>query len=696
MKKKLIVKQNGSKDCGASALLSIIRYYDGNISLEKLIDITDTTKNGTSFLKMQTAMNSLGFESIGYKVNNINNLDKFTPFIAQIISKNYMHFVVVYQIRKNDIIIMDPAVGKRIISKKEWELLWTKNILVFKPLKKIPYIKDNKYIYNCIKNLIINNKKIIIQIVLLSIICTIFSCIYSFNLKVLIDKVMNTDINNLINVTLIFILVLLTKTVSNLIRNHLLVYLNQKLDITLVLNTFKHILLLPYNYYKTKTTGEVISRINDLSYVKNMISKLTLTVFLDLLLFITGGILLFLINSSLFFISVLIIIIYIIIIIIFRPLKKNKIIEIQENTATVNSHMIENISGVETIKGLNIEKKIIKKFEYIYSKTLNNVLSYNIISNYEMFLKETIELLGLILINYLGIKLIMNNNLTMGSLLTFNSLVVYFINPIKNIIDLDNDYLYAMNSLKRANSIYDIEPLNLEKRNIYNINGAIEFKNVNFSYNNIDNILNNVNLKINNNEKVLIIGPSGSGKSTLLKLIYKYYKLERNKIFINNIDINDYEIADIRANISLISQKETIWTDSIKNNILLEQKINYEKFLKVSSYLYVNKIIENKLLGYDSLLEENGCNLSGGERQRIILARTILSSKKIILIDEGLSEIDINLERKILKNLFNNFKNKTFIIISHRMNNMDLYDKVIKINSGMAKVLERNNNGYIQ
>lgn len=694
MKRKLIVKQHGSKDCGASTLLSIIRYYGGNISLEKLIDLTMTTKDGTNFLKMQTALKKMNIESVGYKVENIKTLKKWTPFIAQIINHNWTHFVVVYEIRKNDILVMDPAVGKRIITNTEWEKLWTKNILVFKPYQKIPYYKNNKHILNIIYNILLSNKKTIFQITMLSIICTIFSCIYSFNMKILIDKVINTNVKNLITVTLIFILVVLIKTISNLIRNHLLIFLNQKLDIKLVLNTFKHIISLPYNYYKTKTTGEVISRINDLSHIKNMISKLTLTVFLDIMLFITGGILLFLINSSLFMVAVCIIIIYIIVLIIFRPLKKDKIIECQENNGIVNSYMIESIGGVETVKGLNIEKNIINKFEYYYSKSLNNVLSYDIISNYEMFIKETIELLGIILINYLGMKLVFDNTITIGSLLTFNSLLVYFINPIKNVIDLDNDYLYAMNSLKRANSIYDIDTIDLEKRNIYKINGQIEFKNVNFSYNTIDNILKNINFKINNNERVLLLGPSGSGKSTILKLIYKYYNIERNKIFINNIDINDYEIADIRNNIDLISQNEILWTDSIKNNIILDRKIEYEQFLKISSATFVNKIVEKKLLGYDSLLEENGHNLSGGERQRIVLARTMLSSKPIVLIDEGLSEIDINLERKILKNLFNNFKNKTFIIISHRKNNMDLYDKVLDINSGIIKLNERKNNGY--
>ena len=194
-------------------------------------------------------------------------------------------------------------------------------------------------------------------------------------------------------------------------------------------------------------------------------------------------------------------------------------------------------------------------------------------------------------------------------------------------------------------------------------------------------ILKNLSFTISPGKKVALVGYSGSGKSTILKLLYRYYEINRESIFINNIDINDYTLKDIRDNISYISQNEVLYTDTIKNNIILDREINDIEYLNICKLTYVNDVIKNSNEGHNLLLEENGINLSGGQRQRIILARALLKTSSIVLIDEGLNEIDIKLERQILNNIFNYYKDRTFIIISHRLNNSDLFNNIIKLES---------------
>jgi ABC-type bacteriocin/lantibiotic exporter with double-glycine peptidase domain len=224
-----------------------------------------------------------------------------------------------------------------------------------------------------------------------------------------------------------------------------------------------------------------------------------------------------------------------------------------------------------------------------------------------------------------------------------------------------------------------------------NINGNITIKNLEFSYNNKKKIINNISLNIKNKDKVLVLGASGSGKSTLLKILYKYYEIERDKIYLNNYDINDFSLQDIRQNVTYISQNETLYNDTIRNNIILERKVTEKEFIDVCNMVYVNEIVKDNMLSYNCNLEENGANISGGQRQRIVLARSLLKDSKIILIDEGLNEIDINLERKILKNVFSYYKDKTIIIVSHRLENMDLYNRVINVENGTIKdVLVKN------
>lgn len=685
MKKKLVVLQEGNKDCGVCCLLSIIRYYNGNISLNKLMEMTKTTKNGTTFYNLSEAASKIGMASKAYYVDDFNNISVYScPFISQVIRNGYTHFVVVYKISKDKLLIMDPALGSLYMSREKFLNIWTSYIMMFEKVKILPNYKDEKYINKLLYGLILNNKKIIVNCLLLTLMFCFLTIGYSVYLKVMIDKVLNQDKYLLIVISLIFFIVILFRSLTNLFRNQMLSYFNMKVDISLFLNSFKRILLLPYNYYKNKTTGEIISRVNDLSYIKQIISQLLTTVFLDIVLLLFSLVCLYFINSKMFVISFFIAILYMIIIFIYPRFIKTKIYESQAEVAKVNSYLVESISGLETIKGLRCEKMVNDRLESYYTKAQATIFDYNIISNGVLFLKDFIFYVGVLLINYVGCVDIMNGNFTVGSLLTFNTILGYFLNPLQNFIDLADDYVYVKGVFKRANGLYEVKLDDLESKNGLRVEGDISFNNLDFSFNGKDQILKSIKIEFKAKEKILLLGNSGSGKSTLLKILYKYYDVSRGMVLVNGIDINDFSISDIRDDIIYVSQNETLYTGSIKDNILLNRDIDYKDFLDMCCYLEVDNIIKDNLLGYDFLLEENGANISGGERQRIILARALFKKGNIILIDEGLSQMDIDLERRVLKRIFSIFKDKMIIVVSHRFNNMDLYDKVFKLKDGMV------------
>lgn len=685
MKKKLVVLQEGNKDCGVCCLLSIIRYYNGNISLNKLMEMTKTTKNGTTFYNLSEAASKIGMASKAYYVDDFNNISVYScPFISQVIRNGYTHFVVVYKISKDKLLIMDPALGSLYMSREKFLNIWTSYIMMFEKVKILPNYKDEKYINKLLYGLILNNKKIIVNCLLLTLMFCFLTIGYSVYLKVMIDKVLNQDKYLLIVISLIFFIVILFRSLTNLFRNQMLSYFNMRVDISLFLNSFKRILLLPYNYYKNKTTGEIISRVNDLSYIKQIISQLLTTVFLDIVLLLFSLVCLYFINSKMFVISFFIAILYMIIIFIYPRFIKTKIYESQAEVAKVNSYLVESISGLETIKGLRCEKMVNDRLESYYTKAQATIFDYNIISNGVLFLKDLIFYVGVLLINYVGCVDIMNGNFTVGSLLTFNTILGYFLNPLQNFIDLADDYVYVRGVFKRANGLYEVKLDDLESKNGLRVEGDISFNNLDFSFNGKDQILKSIKIEFKAKEKILLLGNSGSGKSTLLKILYKYYDVSRGMVLVNGIDINDFSISDIRDDIIYVSQNETLYTGSIKDNILLNRDIDYKDFLDMCCYLEVDNIIKDNLLGYDFLLEENGANISGGERQRIILARALFKKGNIILIDEGLSQMDIDLERRVLKRIFSIFKDKMIIVVSHRFNNMDLYDKVFKLKDGMV------------
>jgi len=699
MKKKIpIIKQEGVKDCGASCLLSIIRYYGGDISLEKLRELTKTTKIGTTAYHITLASEKLGFVSKGIKCKSLNDLNNKidVPFIAHlVINKSYKHYIVVYDLnyKKKIVTIMDPNSGVKKISFDEFNKMWSKVVITFYPIKKIPIYKTNNNIKNIVKFLVCNNKVVFIEIILLSLFITLFNIINSYYFKIIIDDIIVSSLNNFYLVSFVFIILILLKSLSEYFRNQLILYSNQKIDYHLFTKTFTHVMNLPYDYFKNKTTGEILSRISDLNYIKEAISKIIVTIFVDLLLIIISSTILLGINKDLFLITIIIFILYLIVALIFSPIYKNLINISQEKNAQINSKLIEAINGFETIKSMNLQNRTINKIENQYMDNLYIEHKVNKNHNIEQFLKDLVGGLGLFVILFIGYLKVLNGVLSIGDLITYNSLLIYFLTPIKNILELEPLIRYALSSFRRVNELYEIDMEKLEIDHKYTgnkITGDITIKDFSYSINDRDIILNNINLNINRGSKIMIIGNSGCGKSTLLKSLLKYFEIERNKIFIDNKDINDYSTQELRENITYVSQNETLFTDSIFNNIILNKDIHYDKFLKMSRLTEVDKICNNKYLGYDTLLEENGFNISGGEKNRIILCRALINSSNVILLDEALNEIDVNMERRILKRIFKRMKDKTIIVVSHRLENMDLFDKVVNMENGIIKnILER-------
>lgn len=688
-KKYPFVKQTGIKDCGVSCLKMLIMYYHGYIDTRKLQEMTKTTKNGTTAFHLIEAAKELGFHATGVRVD-INNIDKnnmILPCIANVIIDNkYNHYIVIYDIdyQKKKMLIADPARKLTKITFEEFEKIWTNILLFMYPIKKIPlYTKEQKPL-NFLLNIILGYKKIIINVILISLFYTLFSILCSCYFKFITDSLLVTqEKSNLCFIFIIFLILSFVKLISSLFRNHLLLHLNEKINLVSTNYIFRNIIFLPYNYYHNHTTGEIISRMNDLEKIREMISTLIVTVFVDAPLAIISFICLYFISSTLFFIAIILFGLYLIIMLLFLPFFKRHIEIIQNKKCEYTSLLVESISGFESVKGLGIEDDIVKKFENKFIEFVKKIFNFESLYNKLNFIKEFIYDIGTVIIIFIGSLLILDGNLTIGGLLAFNSLLPHLLLPIRNLIE--NGILFKETNYALQRILDIIEPHLSSGKINKTISGNILFKNLNYSYDDRKQILKNINIRIKSHEKILIIGDSGSGKSTLVKLLLRYYNVERDKIMIDNIDINDYTDSCIKNNICYISQNETLFTDTIYNNITLGKKLENESFLEITKLCYIDDIIKRESTGYNMLIEENGFNLSGGERQRIVLARSLMRNFEILIIDEGLNQIDVNLERKILKNILNKYSNKTICIISHRLENIDLFNRVIEFSNHKIK-----------
>lgn len=682
--------QTDLKDCGVCCLQMLTRYYGGGVSREYLRNITHTTKDGVSAYSLIEGAKQLGFSAFGVKGKIINLKDEFIPCISHVvIKKSYQHFVVIYGInrKKKTILIADPS--KKNLTKmsfSEFEKITTNQFILLKPYKKVKYIEKNTVLKDLIFNFISKYKTKLLYTIFISIIITFLNIICSFQLKFLMEYVIEYGcIKNLFLISFLFLYFIFIKELFSYYRNCTVNTLNHELDRSLLLDVYHHILSLPYLYYKNRTTGEIIARMNDIVNIRDVISKIFITLFLDFSLALFVFITLLFINIKLTLIVLLIVILFLIIMFIFQKPLDNNIQKSKQASSLLNSFMVETISGVETIRNQNIQSFIENNFLLKCSKYNKKSYFTNHLFIVEQFFKNFINEIGTFLVMIVGSYLVVTGELELTYLITFMALISYLLEPIKNIIDLNLAWKEAKISLKRLSELYEVEISSKvnHKKTVNKQLGNIDINNLHFSYNGKDLLLDNINLKVALGDRVLIYGSSGSGKSTLAKILAKQLNVDNNMVYIEARDINTYA-SDYNEKVSYISQQEILFTESVYQNIVLDKEVNYDYFLKIAKLCLIDEFVEKNILTYDMLLEENGFNISGGQRQRVILARSLLRNADIYILDEALNQVDIEKERQILVNLFNNFPDKTFIIISHRFHNEDLFNNKYCIEGKLA------------
>lgn len=689
IKKYPFIKQEEIKDCGAACMYMIIEYYKGHLSMEKIRELLKIDKSGTTAYHIVEGAKKIGFESKGVKCNleDINEDNIILPCIANVIINNtYRHFVVIYKIDfiKNTVVIADPSNKIITMSFDIFKSIFSGIVIILYPKNTIPYedIKNKKI--NLFIHIIKSHPKLIKQLSIISLFITLLSIVTSFYLQKINNLLLNLfSKDTILLYIIVFMSLVFIKCLSSFFREKLLIIINEKINLEYTLDTFFKILSLPYKKYRSKSTGDIVTRMLDINLIKNISSKIFLILLVDIPLALCSVAILIIIQTKLFALSLIILFLYIIVILIFKDYFKESVTKIKKDSIEVTNYMIESISNFETVKGLKIKNNIYNQFERKFVMNLKSLFKYDNVMCLQNFLKSFISEGGRILIYGIGAIMVSNNSLTFSSLLTFVALLDYFYSPVQELFDLDVDIRNLDLVLNR------LDDLNYDNNNsgISNelLKGNIEFKNLIYSYNDKKNALNNINLKIKEGEKVIVLGSSGSGKSTLFKILMKYYEINRGMAFVDDIDLNDYK--DVYG-INYISQNENLFTDSLYNNITLYNKYSLNKLKEITELCEIESILHDNNLGYNMFIEENGFNLSGGERQRIVLARSLLKKFNILIIDEGLNQVDTNLERRILKKLFSKYKNKTIIIISHRVENLDLFDRKIVIESGALKINE--------
>lgn len=693
--KRTFIPQIDARDCGVAALASIAKFYGSDYSLAHLRELAKTNKEGTTALGIVKAAKEMSFETraIQADMSLFEMEDIPYPFIVHVNKEGKLqHYYVVYKNIKDHLIIGDPDPNVKVIkmTKERFTSEWTGVAIFLAPAPSYKPHKDKKNGLMSFLPLIFRQRSLIIYIVLASLLVTLINIGGSYYLQGILDEYIPNQMKSTLGIISIgLIITYILQQMMSFSRDYLLTILSQRLSIDVILSYIRHIFELPMSFFATRRTGEVISRFTDANSIIDALASTILSLFLDVSILIIIGCVLLVQNTNLFLISLISVPIYIIIIFAFmKPFEKMNN-DVMQSNSMVSSAIIEDINGVETIKSLTSEETRYQKIDSEFVDYLDKSFKLSKYSILQSSLKQGAQLILNIVILWFGAQIVMTGKISIGQLITFNTLLSYFTNPLENIINLQTKLQSAKVANNRLNEVYLVES---EFNNTQTLTdsqflvGDICFEDISYKYGFGRDTLNNINLTIKQGDKVSIVGISGSGKTTLAKMIVNFFEPYKGRITINNNDLKMIDKKVLRQHINYLPQQAYIFSGSILENLTLgaNQMISQEDIIKACEIAEIRQDIEQMPMGYQTELSD-GAGLSGGQKQRIALARALLTKAPVLILDEATSGLDVLTEKKVIENLMD-MSDKTIIFVAHRLSISERTNQVIVLNQG--KVIE--------
>lgn len=537
--------------------------------------------------------------------------------------------------------------------------------------------------------LLFKQRQLVLHIVLATLLVTLINIVGSYYLQSIIDTYVPDQMKQTLSViSLGLIVVYILQQVLTYAQDYLLLVLGQRLSIDVILSYIKHVFQLPMSFFATRRTGEVVSRFTDANRIIDALASTLLSIFLDLSIVLILSVVLFSQNAHLFFLTILLLPIYAVIIFAFMKPFERLNNETMEANSVLSSSIIEDINGIETIKSLTSERSRYQKIDSEFVDYLKKSFAMSKAESLQKGLKHLAQLILNVLVLWLGAHLVMKQELSLGQLITYNTLLVYFTGPLENLINLQTKLQAARVANTRLNEVYLIDSEFAEKKPLQDrdaLDGDLVFEGVDYKYGFGANVLTDISLTIKKGSKVSFVGISGSGKTTLAKMMVNFYQPNKGTIRLGGTDIQQVDKTLLRQQINYLPQQPYVFNGTILENLLLgaREGTSQEDILRAVEIAGIREDIERMPLNYQTELTTDGMGISGGQRQRIALARALLTDAPILILDEATSSLDILTEKKIVDRLM--ALDKTIIFIAHRLTIAERSEKVFLMDQGRLK-----------
>ena len=707
VKKFPFYRQHDQMDCGPSCLQMIASHYGKEFSLRQLRELSHADREGVSVKGIADAAEKIGFRTLAVKLpfqtdNKEEDalLDMPLPCIAH---WRQSHFVVVYKLNKKYAWVADPAKGLLKVPRSEFERNWTsdgdKGIALLLETTPDFYNQEDrpldktglKFLLRYLKPY----RKLIFQLFLGLLLGSLFQLIFPFLTQAIVDVgIENQNINFIYLILAAQLMLFFSQLSVNVIQSWIVLHIGTRINVGLISDFLIKLMRLPIGFFDMKMIGDLLQRINDHKRIELFLANSTLMTIFSFFNLIVFGIVLLIYNRLIFAIFLFASILYLVWISLW--LRRRRVVDYQnfEQLADNRSTLIELIQGMQEIKLQNSEKKRRWQWATIQARLFRVSIKSLAISQYQDIGAGFITQLKDILISFIAAKAVIDGQMTLGMMLAVQYIIGQLNAPLQQMITFIRNTQDAKISLERLGEIHNMKEEAAEAENVVDFlpeDADLQLEEVSFKYNELSElVLKDISLTIPHGKITAIVGTSGSGKTTLVKLLLGFYKPTTGRIKVGGTHLENIEKRFWRANCGAVMQDGFIFSDSIARNIAeSEDFVDRSKLLHSVKMANIQPFIESLPLGYNTKIGPRGNGISQGQRQRILIARAIYKNPEYLFFDEATNALDARNEKIIMENMEAFFKNRTVIIVAHRLSTVKNADQIVVIDNGA--IIEQGN-----
>lgn len=695
---KSLILQHGQSDCGIACLASIIKFHGGEASFKRIGELSGGSVDGVSLLGLYQAAEQLGFDAEGLQAESIENLNELNnPAVLHVTIENILaHFVVFYGFESGKAVIGDPAKGVVKYSIPELAAVWKSmsllNLIPNPHFVKAKSIKAEKRKW--LVNLIKDDLKFLLLSVFLGILISLFSLSTAIFSQQLIDRILpDRNINRLYTGLSLLLIILLVRTAANYLRGFLVVAQSQKFNERILEQFYSRILRLPKYFFDTRKIGELIARMNDTRRIQTVITYIAGNVIIDSLILISSLIFLFVYSSLVGSVLISSIVIFCLLV---RSFHKRILVaqnEVMQSYALAESHYVDSMQGIGTIKVNNREEFFDSLNKHFNSNFQKRIFDLGMLNNRFGFFSEFVGTAFILSVIAITSQMVFHNFIQLGELIAILSVASGLIPSLSRLVLANVQVQEARIAFDRMYEFASMRPEDndTDEGGSFDVNSiSLKIENVSFRFPGQQLLLKDISLTINVNELVVVSGESGCGKSTLIQILQKFYKQESGRIKVNGRPFDDLPLRGWRNVIGVVPQEVKIFNGSLLYNIALTDDVNdLERAVQFCHDFRFDEYFERLPQGYLSLVGEEGIALSGGQKQLVGLARALYKRPRLLMLDEATASLDRHTEKFVLDLLSRLKPEMPILLITHKTEATSFADRVYWLKNGYIQESER-------